>query len=443
MKKLIILIIAITTVKVSNAQQEIVLHNATRHLFQASYLNPAMMPKRDHFSFLSMGMNFSNSGFAVKHLLKKTEDDSLQPSLDYLLAKRRNRNFINTSLSVDLFSLKLRIRRIHYALTLRERVSFNMFYPGDFIGILGGNASYIGKTADLGVKLKALHYREYGLSAMRNYWGQLNVGFRLKYLHGMAAVSTELNELSLQTRDTTLEITAQTNYLLNTAGLQLIGASPSDYILNTRNSGFAFDLGGYYHINSKLKVMASIIDLGFINWQKDIKNYYSNGNYTFDGLDILGMFSDSTSSMDQVFSELGDTLQKEFSPNVSSTVFRTNLIAKHYLGATYHIIDSLTVGASYYGQFFNGYKFGLTVFANKQFKRWCNLGLNYSIINRSHYLGASAIFNAGFFQWYIMGDNLFGAMMWPFSTKGFNLRTGFNFTFGGAKHVAAPRDPGG
>jgi hypothetical protein len=64
----------------------------------------------------------------------------------------------------------------------------------------------------------------------------------------------------------------------------------NEYLKNTflgDNLGIGFDFGFTFHINPQLEFSASILDLGFINHTKDIKNTTAKGSFVFEGIEFL------------------------------------------------------------------------------------------------------------------------------------------------------------
>ena len=62
---------------------------------------------------------------------------------------------------------------------------------------------------------------------------------------------------------------------------------PTVYLKNTflgGNLGIGFDFGFTFHINSQLEFSGSILDFGFINHTKNIKNTTTKGNFIFEGI---------------------------------------------------------------------------------------------------------------------------------------------------------------
>ena len=52
-------------------------------------------------------------------------------------------------------------------------------------------------------------------------------------------------------------------------------------------------------LRAKLQVSASVTDIGFINWKKDVTNLAVKGNFEFGGLNVTEVI-DGTKSFDEL-----------------------------------------------------------------------------------------------------------------------------------------------
>ncbi|MCB0622446.1 MAG: hypothetical protein KDC43_00630, partial [Saprospiraceae bacterium] len=77
--------------------------------------------------------------------------------------------------------------------------------------------------------------------------------------------------------------------------------------LFNNNTGWSVDLGVDVDLG-KLSLAASVVDLGQITWNKEVRNYLSDGTFVYDGLDISqALTGDSVN-----FSQALDTLEQIF-----------------------------------------------------------------------------------------------------------------------------------
>lgn len=441
MKKLLVLIFICLSVK-TFAQKDLTLHFMPS-VEQAGYTNPAFVTDSKFtigIPFLtSNSLSFVNNGFTYNDVIKKRADDSLYIDTQGMLAQLKDKNYLSTELSLDIISSNFRIKSYYLGFNVTEKVSFRFGYSKEFMEfLLLGNGEFIGSNIDLeGTSLDAIYYREYGISAARNY-GKFFCGVQLKYLTGLFNVWTERNNISLYTDPEDYELTAQTDFRVNTSGVtQAEDASISDMLLNQDNKGLALDIGSTYKINDKWSASVSILDLGFILWKSNLESYFSkNASLSYSGIDMNNFASsDSGISFDAII----DTLDSQFQIEESEDPYTTYLTPKTYLSATYAIDDKSSAGALIYSEFFQGIKPAFTLSYNRRFGDIFNMGLSYSIMNSTYLnfgLGASLKLRSA--ELYFISDNA-TSLFFVESANAFNLRFGLNFLFGRPKKDKTPK----
>ena len=74
------------------------------------------------------------------------------------------------------------------------------------------------------------------------------------------------------------------------------------------NLGLGFDVGLTYHFSPQLEFTGSIIDVGFIKYSKNIRNYTAKGNYILDGINFEYNSDDPSDYWEQ--------LEEDFNANV-------------------------------------------------------------------------------------------------------------------------------
>jgi len=442
MNKKILLTISLTigTLVFGFAQQDLSLY-FMEDIQQSAAANPALFP-RHHVNvnlvipIPSISINAAHSGFTFHQMVKKNaNDDSTHIDGDALLSKMGKRNLFYVHVNVDYFSTNFKVKKFRFSLGATEKVSINLLYPKELFGFVwDGNVQYEGETIDMGLSLKAMHYREFafgmGYSINRDY----NLGFRFKYLQGLGCIHTKKNDLLFSTGRTSeaFAYKFETDYLVNIAGVGGEEMDFNEYFLNGKNPGWGLDLGGTYRYSDDWSFSASIIDLGAITWKSEVENYTSNGSYDFLGVDIGDFLVKTLVDQDSVnisFDEVRDSVIEEFNFEETSNTFRTSLITKVYLGAKYHIDSTSSFGILFFGQFFEGLRPAVTLAYNKRFGKALTIGGYYSYKHRSFLnLGFSAIVDAKPFQYYMATDNFLGPIF-PRHSKNVNFRMGINWTF--------------
>jgi len=201
----------------------------------------------------------------------------------------------------------------------------------------------------------------------------------------------------------------------------------------TKNPGFAFDLGADYQVNEKLSVNASILDVGSITWNEKVSNFVStipNNSFTFNGIAINNLFS-KNSSNDSTFNHLLDTLKNKFNVEETHKSFKTSLVKRVNIGATWRLDTRNLAGIIIRNEFFAGsYNPSVTLSLNHQFGRILSGTVSYSYIDRSFAnIGAGFAANLGPLQLYAVVDNVIAPLQLK-TTQTVNVQFGLNLVFG-------------
>lgn len=417
------------------AQQEFTLHTLD-HVFQASHTNPAFSPR--HKVSVTLGssfhVNLKNTGFTYNFLASQINtDESGQRVLDLgQLSDNldlKGNDFVHAGASVDILAVSFKAAKNRFSLNLTEHVHARFNYNDGLLGMLVNGNEPGGITQLGGYKINGAHYRELGLGFNRSLLvdDKLVVGGRLKTLFGLANVNTVRSDVNLQTGTEAemYEITASSDILVRTAGVDMLENGDLSYLSNTSNIGFGVDLGATYEYTRNLRFAASIINLGGIKWKEGVTTYTSNGEYTFSGIDNNDLFSGSF-TFDQT--EITDSLQAVFEFEETQESYGTALPTQVYLSAFYRLASNTTASATLYSEFINGFRRGMVLGVNQRVGRWLQTSLTYAMHARSYNnLGFGLAIGTGV-QLYAVTDNLL-ALTNPGGAKMLNFRGGLNFVF--------------
>ena len=286
----LLLLVSVNT----NAQHALGLYHL-QNVPQQSYVNPAFTPQgKIHIgipALSSIHLGYANGGFAYSDAIKKRSDDSLYLDVDYLLANWKDNASIQTKFHTDLFNIGFRITRNYFTINATEKLEFDITLPRDLIGLAwNGNADYLGKSANVGINANMIHYREYGITWMREITTKLKGGLKVKYLYGMENIYSEKSNVSIYTDEDDFSLSATSDLLIHTSGLgddSFENIDIVDYLIGKGNQGFAADIGFSYKLNSKWLFNFSAVDLGYINWKDDNSSYSTNqdnASFTFSGI---------------------------------------------------------------------------------------------------------------------------------------------------------------
>lgn len=437
------------------AQTDLTLYNMT-WIPQASYQNPAFNPPtKVNIGLPAISSIYAqgiHTGFTWKNLFA-LDGDSLSLTPETVLDKMADRNYIMGNFSTDLLSVGFKTGKAYIGFNWTERGMTRFTYPQDLFGLVyygNGSDRYLGQTADFsGLGVDAQGWREIGISYNRplDEEEKIKVGGRLKYLNGTWNIRTERSDLSLTTDQTFYTLTASSDFQINSSGFTngyFAGIdtsanadfSPTSYLFGS-NHGVGVDLGVDWEvIDSKLRVSASLVDLGFIRWKANPMTIQSNNaQFVFNGVD-LNSLPDSIQTFDGPFLDsLGqailDSINSTFQPDTTNVAYNAPTIPRFYVGGNYLINESMDAGLLFSGELYHGvFRPSLTASYNLRVGRTLQLSASWSYANRSFLnpgLGFSV--NAGPIQLYAVTDNILAPFA-PQSVKQVHIHAGINLCIG-------------
>ena len=405
--------------------------------------NPAFVPKYKFSLGLpgisSVGMGYYNNGFSYNNLISKS-DGVIKADLSKWVRSLAAKNYITTTSQVDVLRFGFRINPKLYIqanMTVYEYARLQI--PKGFTSLfVNGTAPLVGTSTHFSPQAEGLAYLESAIGAAYSIDEKLTVGARLKYIYGIANVTTVSSDVNVNVgSDYQLSTSADLN--LKTSGIRDNGKDLGNFRSNT---GYGIDLGATYKLTNKLTLAASIVDLGKITWRNNPYGYTldkSTANYSFSGIDLKEVINGNNNNL-QV---QADSIQNRYKPreNVVGS-YKTGLPGKMFISGNYDLMKNLHVGAVFFTEKFRGrVSSGVSASLIKHFGKWMSTSLSYSVSNRSYNnIGAGLSFNLAPFQLYIAGDNLLrlpGSLIatghinsYLNSTQVFNLRFGLNLVWG-------------
>lgn len=469
-KVIIIIILGLFLITNSNtgmAQNSQTLYYINR-IPQSNQMNPAIQPKCNFFFGLpavsSFQVGIGNNRYTLSDIIMQhpTQDSLitfLHPDAEFnksdFLSKLGNNNSFFQDFQTDLLSFGFRVNSWYFSFNLSEKQSLAVNYPEDLMDFaLNGNKNFIYKTTDFSnLRMNANFYREYGIGVAKELNDNLFIGVRGKILFGHANIeSSHNNTLGFySSRDsiyfnadaivnTSSPLIATTNTDGDFDGFEVpayIENAESDSLIDLamlhQNMGLGIDLGVYYKPLDDVALSLSIIDLGYIKWDKDVTNLELKGNYSFKGVDVSDEIGAEESEEDP-FEQALDSLENSFTVSNQSNSYTTGLGTKIYLGASYFVspkFDVSFLSRSYiYNNYFNQ---AFTLSANVRPINGISASLSYSIMNGTYNnIGLGLVLGGAPLQLYVVTDNV-SAALWGHKTSSANFRFGLNIAFG-CKH---------
>lgn len=435
------------------AQQELTLHYM-QSVPQRSFSNPALIPdSRIYFGIpglSSIGLGLS-SPISISDMFIIRSDDSLLIDLPTIQERLGKGGPFALEFSEELFAVGFTKGNNHFSFSSSLKATFHMALPSDLPKFLiEGNAAFLGQDAEIGgINLNYKQYWENSLGYSRQFTDALRVGVRAKLLSGVASVSTKDMSFTFYTDPDDYALTATSNIHIMTslpflADSIVIGSLDSAFefpemepkdlwqaFRSERNSGFAIDIGANYKLSEKWSFNASLIDLGSVNWTKNVRTFNSDeASFTFDGIDIYEMFSDSV-NQDEYFQDLLDSASSIFDFYITDGSFRDAMIPKLYAGASYSLTPGTVFGGLCKVEYFNKELYpSLTLSVNKRFTRVLTLAGSYTIRKNSFAnVGLGVALNVSAFQLYIASDYV-NRMIYLDRMRLAGIRFGMNLTIG-------------
>ena len=292
MKKYILfLILAITTS--INAQQQ--LSFSFGEIPQNLMLNPGAETNfKSHYGipvFSNFQLTIGNTGFQMGDLFSNDSRD-FNLKFEEVLNKIDSDDYININTVIEVLSAGFRIDdKTYVSFGFYEELDIITYLPKDISELVYyGNEPFLNRpfsVSEIVMKADILGVLHAGVS--RKVDEKLTIGGRVKIYSSSLNVETNNNSGSITTTTNNINISRLTLQNLD-AEIRTSGiADSNDVFSNTLlggNLGLGFDVGLTYHFSPQLEFTGSIIDVGFIKYSKNIRNFTAKGNYILDGINF-------------------------------------------------------------------------------------------------------------------------------------------------------------
>lgn len=289
----------------ATAQNKQLLYNFTA-IPQSAMVNPGADLKHNNFIGIPLlsgvSTNFGSTAFSAYDLFANNGtsfNDKLRNTLDKVSSNDR----VLLNEQVEILSAAFKIGRWDQ----KNYLSFGVYQEFDFVSFvpkdpailaLYGNSNYIGKRFDLShLNAQAELVTVFHLGFRKEVSDKLILGARGKIYSSIAHAKTTRNSGYILTEEGTgpnvYDQTIASNVTLNTSAAAKY--FEDDYDGNTTNDiikkaffggnlGLGLDLGATYYPKKNIQVTASLLDIGFINHSKEVKNYTYKGFYQYNGI---------------------------------------------------------------------------------------------------------------------------------------------------------------
>lgn len=389
-------------------------------VLQSGSLQPANQPN----SKFSIG--FGSTYFHAD--IRGPKFVSVSGKVNYLenISEGLSENYLSSDASFNIFDLGFQYKDWYFRSGFNTNTyGYFNFSPEVAKILFEGNGNNIGKTFDFGPDLYIRQTSEFYIGASYPIYEYYRIGANLKLITGAFDISTPKSELSLTTGDEIYELTLENDYLINTSynslEFSLRQLLPFSNPFQD-NIGISGDFG-FQYLAENFDISANLLDVGFINWRSNTRNYSSEGKYTFDGFTFEDVNVDT-------LNYLVDTLQSIFEVEVDRNNYQGFTPLKIVIGGEYHI-DSWHFGGILYGEWKqNRFLPAAGVNIRKRMWNFWDLGVSYAYKNNSYSnLGLSSVMNIGPVQLYALSDNVVGIFL-PINRMKINFRVGGNINIG-------------
>ncbi len=430
-------------------------------MWQATKTNPAMRP--DAHIVVALPTFYSstfNSSFNFDDLVTDQNGSDVIDFNNIIPQLEEEGNVVSQYLNADLIGVSLvfdQLSELNVQFGWDTRAIGYSRYPRELVNLAwNGNAAILGEPVRMNTPFVLTGYHAFYVGGSYRINDNITVGARGKLLSGFAELSIpeEQSTLNLTTDEDDYSLTVGSDVRLNSSGdIQYDGLDNIvlDYGFDdfsfgqtfSNNLGYAFDLGiqmkyGPFDIN------ASMINLGQLNWKKDVSNltFRESDNNTFTGLDVLSSYLRGDSvSLEGVL----DSIENLFVVDTTREGFTSKLPTEFYLSGKYHINETFNVGALVYLQQFRGeWDYAAAVNAEAIISKWFQVGISYAYRHQAFdALGLNMALSLGPVQFVAATDTMIGLIQ-PYGTRSVNFRLGLNLVFDrsyGRAPVQEPRTP--
>lgn len=364
------------------------------HAHHPGYRLPGTVPaQRLIIQLPSYGMGVYNSGFSFNDLVQTSTNNIYQLDVPAVLAKLQSQNTLSLSGGLHTLGLGFRLKNLWLEAGHQIRFENTLVYPRDLFGLFFlGNAPYIGQTANLALQVNSFNYSEFYLGAATEIGKYISLGIRAKFLNGAVGAVTDRSRLDFYTSDDVYQITVNSDFLLHTSP-ELALLKGEDTNLNiglenydwakmiSSNKGFAMDIGASVKFSDKLRLDAAIMDLGKIQWNKNVISYASASTIQYEGFEFSSLFSDDSLALVDALDSLETLL--EFTEQRGGR-FTTRLPAFFQAGLQYQITDRFRVSGMYFGRYQSSTNLsGISLGGTLALAKILEGGITWTIIDRT------------------------------------------------------------
>lgn len=260
---------------------------------QAGWTNPALSTPGWQIALPSFSIGFNQPSINLSEALSRAGRRRIL-EVDKLQLQSGGRGYLTGQIKAESFLMSRRKEAWSWTFGLITQGYWAVDYPQDVLGLLlKGNAVYAGKSIDLGHRAEgsAWHKWSVGLGYHRPV---LNLAMRLNHYVGLYQIRSQNAQSTFKTDALGYQIDLQTDILYQVAGQWgYYNSSSASWVSKwqgTGGSGWGLDAGLQAKLGNKWVAFGSIINAGWINWNKHGQQLALNRRWTLTGSEIIPPF---------------------------------------------------------------------------------------------------------------------------------------------------------
>lgn len=435
-------------------------------------LNPAFQPVSDFYISLPIigysQFDVRNNSVALEDLFYKQNGQTIsflenQTGINHFLSKLKPISVLQADLQTNLLSFGGKTNDIGWNFSLIEKLNIKTILPADMFKLtLDGTPDILHNAYDLSsLEIDTSVYSEASFGISKRVNDKLTVGGKVKLLLGSENISNVNQKLKLTAGLENWNLSAQGTINASISNI----VSNNNFIFNKWNDlfkfsgmGLAFDAGAIYKLSPKVTLSAALLDVGFINWNKNPQNFNYKTNFNFNGFaqltstmtaSQLNQSFNRLNNMNQVLDSVVTAFRNSIQVDSTAHSYQTSPTAKFNVGIEYALWQNwLHIGCLSHTELYQRTMTEeITMSAIASPTEWLNASLSYSFFNGNFAsIGSSVAITTGIFQWYIGADyipfqkadynlsilypSLSGITIpLPYQTKAFNFSAGMQLVF--------------
>jgi len=362
MKQAIRLFCFILAMQQLSGQNKINLDSITPSLISIDYVSLEMMQKRFELPY-----TFDSNGMVKTHFHAFTQSNSLPTQFSnafvfpQFIDESRKANAYNALKQENRFGSELSLEvlasispdSIWKSQGLQLRIGYEQQrfiasqYSSDLFHLLfSGNASFAGKTADLGnTDFTSMAYRTFKIGMMqRNKNGMFNVDLGLVQGQNFTQFTIDEAQLFTQEAGSYLDLTWKGNYYQSDR--------ESNKLHNLPSLGASISLEARQSYRGKWMFHELVKDLGFVNWNESTKHIQGDTSIRFSGI----QFNDILNFDQYASINIGDTLLNKVRKDQNESKYLVSLPTLFRIEAFRLMPKKFTLGAAIQYRYIVGYK---------------------------------------------------------------------------------------